>query len=374
MLINNDILEFPMPVTNSLMAERIRRGHAVAASKPQAVKLESDQALSLTHSSDGRTLVSAGFDGVIHLWDMAEAKELAKLTGEMSAIRCVRFSPNGRTLASVSDDGLIRLWEISTRTLKMTSPGLSEAMRKAARFVSLDAVAFAPDGRSLAVAGGAGINPDVPEAIYEVRVIDVQTGKSMWAHMGRGDRSLSLAYSPDGKILACAGGSAVQLWNARTGEPVRTVSPTRGGIFAVAFTLDAKSIIGGGSLGNHSAGQVTLWDVATGTIRQFFASEAGIVQSVAVAPDGKTIASGGDGPWRPFPNENRRVSSVSLRDSTTGKLLWAVDGELGTVRSLAFAPDGKTLSYCDDRVIGVIDVATGKTVRFLVRSNLKPLE
>jgi WD40 repeat protein len=65
---------------------------------------------------------------------------------------------------------------------------------------------------------------------------------------------------------------------------------------------------------------------------------------------------------------------VNLWDSTTGKLLWAVDGELGTVRSLAFAPDGKTLSYCDDRVIGVIDVATGKTVRILVRSTLKPLQ
>jgi WD40 repeat protein len=256
----------------------------------------------------------------------------------------------------------------------MTSPGLSEAMRNAARLVSLDAVAFAPDGQSLAVAGGAGINPDVPEAIYEVRVIDVQTEKSMWAHMGRGDRSLSLAYSPDGKILASAGGSAVQLWNAHTGEPVRTLRPTRGGIFAVAFTTDAKSIIGGGSPGNHSAGQVTVWDVATGTIRQFFESEALIVQSVAVAPDGKTIASGGDGPRRPFPIENRNVSAVSLWDRTKGKLLWAVDGELGTVRSLAFAPEGKTLSYCDDRVIGVIDVATGKTVRFLVRSNLKPLE
>jgi hypothetical protein len=57
----------------------------------------------------------------------------------------------------------------------------------------------------------------------------------------------------------------------------------------------------------------------------------------------------------------------------TGKLLWMVDGELGSVRCLAFAPNGKTLSYLDDRVVGVVDVATGKTVRILARSTLKPL-
>jgi RNA polymerase sigma factor (sigma-70 family) len=373
MLINNDILEFPLPVTKSVIAEQIRRGFPAASLEPQA----SDQPLSLAHSSDGKTLVLSGLDGAIRLWDMVAAKEVAELSGGKSIFRCVCLSPDGKAVASVSDDGLIRLWNVPTRTLKMTLPGLSEAIRKAARLVNLDTVIFAPDGQSLAVAGGAGINPEVPEAIHEVRVLDVPTGQAKWAHMGRGDRSFSLAFAPDSKILASAGGKAITLWNARTGEPVRTLSPTQGGIFTVAFTTDAKSVIGGGNVsghGNHPTGQVTTWDVATGKIRGFFESEAGIVRSIAVAPDGKTVASGGDGPWRFFSNETRRVSAVGLWDSTTGKLLWTVDGELGTVRSLAFAADGKALIFCDDRVVGVIDVATGKIVRILARSTLKPLQ
>ena len=54
------------------------------------------------------------------------------------------------------------------------------------------------------------------------------------------------------------------------------------------------------------------------------------------------------------------VSEVRLWDIATGKLMWTVEGESGVVRGLAFAPDGKTLVYCDDDAVGVIDVETGK--------------
>ena len=44
--------------------------------------MDSDQALSLVYSSDGKTLATAGFDGVVHLWDMIKAKKIADLKGE----------------------------------------------------------------------------------------------------------------------------------------------------------------------------------------------------------------------------------------------------------------------------------------------------
>jgi WD40 repeat protein len=49
-----------------------------------------------------------------------------------------------------------------------------------------------------------------------------------------------------------------------------------------------------------------------------------------------------------------------------------VEGERGVVRSLAFAPDGKTLVYCDDGVVGAIDVLTGKIDRTLTTTTLTP--
>ena len=92
------------------------------------------------------------------------------------AIRSASFSPDGKTLACVGDEGLVRLWDLPTRMLKKTWSGLSDALLKAARSVNLDAVVFAPDGESTRGRRGAGKNPDVPEAIYEVRVFDSTNG------------------------------------------------------------------------------------------------------------------------------------------------------------------------------------------------------
>ena len=101
--------------------------------------VDSDQALSLGYSRDGKTLATAGFDGEVHLWDVIEAKEVARLNGEKSTIRSVSFAPDGKTVACVNDAGFVKLWDTSTGILKQTLPGLSESMRQAAGSIMLDA-------------------------------------------------------------------------------------------------------------------------------------------------------------------------------------------------------------------------------------------
>ena len=96
-------------------------------------------------------------------------------------------------------------------------------MRQAARSIMLDAIAFAPDGHLLAVSGFGPINAEPPDRIYEVRVLDVQAGQPKWSHMGRGEQACSLAFAPDGATLAHGGWKTVTLWNARDGEPIRTL-------------------------------------------------------------------------------------------------------------------------------------------------------
>jgi WD40 repeat protein len=170
-----------------------------------------------------------------------------------------------------------------------------------------------------------------------------------------------------------AGWKTVTLWNAKDGEPIRTLYPTKGTIFALTFTPDGRTLVGGGNIQtpdvNHQAGLVTLWNVATGRITRPLEGHRGGVHAVAISPDGNTVASGGDGPRRPFGGS---PSEVRLWDAANGKLLWIVEGESGVVRGLAFAPDGKTLVYCDDAVVGVIDVQMGKIDRTLTKTTLTP--
>jgi len=371
-LINNRVLEIPIPADNQLMADQTLPGRAVAAPQGRIVMMDSDQALSLDYSHDGKTLATAGFDGVVHLWDAVKGTHLAALKGEKkSTIRSVTFAPDGKTVACVNDAGLVRLWDVPTGTLKQTFFGLSEPMREAARTFMLDSVSFAADGRLVAVSGFGPTNALPPDRIYELRVFDVQAGQPKWSHMGRGEQACSLAFAADGETLVRAGWKTVQLWNAKTGEPIRTLSPTKGTIFAVAFTPDGRTLVGGGVIPtedeNNPAGLVTLWNATTGRIIHTLDVPTGMVHAIAIAPDGKTFASGGE-------RDSRRLSEVRLWDIATGRLLWTVEGEMGIVRGLAFAPDGKTLVYCDDVVVGVIDVRTAKidSTRTLTRTKLTP--
>ena len=90
------------------------------------------------------------------------------------------------------------------------------------------------------------------------------------------------------------------------------------------------------------------------------------MHAVAVSSDGKMVASGGDGYGR-LSAVGGSPSEIKLWNIATGKLVRTIDGERGVVRSLAFAPDGKTLVYCDDSTVAIIDVQTGKIDRTLTR-------
>ena len=375
-LIENNVVNIPIPLNaEQSLADMAGPSPAYRMVRPgyRMVRMDSDQALSLVYSSDGKTLATAGFDGVVHLWDIIKANKIAELKGEKSSIRSVTFAPDGKTVACVNDAGFVRLWDVATGKLNKTFPGLSEAMRQAASTLMLDSIAFAPDGHLLAVSGFGPTEANWTDRFYELSVFDV-AGQRIWSHMGRGEQACSLAFAPDGATLARAGWRTVKLWDSKTGEPVRTLTPTKGTIFAIVFTPDGRTLVGGGNIPtkdvNHQAGLVTLWDLTTGQIIHTLKGHTGGVHAVAVAPDGKMVASGGDSHGRL--SGSGSPSEIRLWDIPTGQLMRTVEGEQGTIRGLAFAPDGKTLVYCDDSAVGVVDVHTGRIERSLTKTNLTP--
>ena len=254
----------------------------------------------------------------------------------------------------------------------------SESIRQTGRYSTSGSLAFAPDGHHLAISAWGS---EEARYSYEVRVFDVRDGRLVWSHMGRGEAAVSLAFAPDGQTLASAGWKAVKLWDAQTGEPLRTLKPDRGGIYDVAFSPDGRLLAGGerftGGGGREPAELVTLWNVKTGEIIHVMEGQTGEVvrvgiASVAISPDGKTVALGGAGHVWNFGHGSKVKSDVRLWEIAIGKPLWAFEGELGSIQSLAFSPDGKTLTYCDDQSVGMIDVHTGKLERILKTFFLMP--
>src|SRR5262245_11787162 len=82
-----------------------------------------DAIYALAFSPDGKTLATAGYDRVIHLWEVPasgerrkEAKQGPRMTlrDHSDAVYGLAFHPDGKLLASVSADRAVKVWEVST--------------------------------------------------------------------------------------------------------------------------------------------------------------------------------------------------------------------------------------------------------------------
>jgi WD40 repeat protein len=160
---------------------------------------------SVAFSPDGTRLASGSFDRSIRFWDVQTGESLAVLEGHEAEVRMVAFAPDGKLLLSTSEDKTARLWD--TETFEQVT-----VMRGHEGWVLCGA--FAPDGRQVVTAGKTSggrcvLLRDVPSGDWgDMRLFPSQTSEIY-----------SVSFSPDGSMLAIAGGfDNFQIWK-RTGSP-----------------------------------------------------------------------------------------------------------------------------------------------------------
>ncbi len=289
-----------------------------------------DAILSVAVSPDGQYIAAGSNSGQVRVW--REEGRVAHLTfrGHNERVVAIAFSPDGRALVTASADGTIRLWDAESGALIWTG----EEQR-----VPVTSLAMSP-GEKLVSGSYNGA----------IHVWDLRTGKHLFRLHTLGGTILTVARSPDGRLLASGGMDAViRLWDAEQGTLLQELPGHSGWVCALAFAPGlAASLLASGSLDQA----VKLWDAETGACVTTLEGHTNLVAELAFSPDGRTLASAS------------HDTTIRLWDSQGWQCRHILQGHTDAVISVAFLPRGeRLLSGSFDRTLRIWDVQSGQNVR-----------
>jgi WD40 repeat protein len=228
--------------------------------------------------------------------------------GHTKQVFAVAFDPKASVLASGSLDGTVILWNPETGK----QIGVPLEGHKV-----VQTLAFSPDGSVLASGGDKS-----------VILWDPQTGQRIGDPIAFDHSTYGLAFSPDGRTLAVGSADTVQLLDVASAKLIGRPFDVRSAVWDMAFAPDGRSLATSGA-----DGTVRRWNVATSEqIGAPLKGDGSIMSEVAYSPDGGTLAAGNvDG-------------SVGVWDPSTGKPIGKTISLRGAVTGLGYSPDGSVLA------------------------------
>ena len=281
-------------------------------------------------SPDDKIIAAANWNGILNLWESASGNLIHSFTHNTCYRADVQFSPDGRQVAATSHDN-VRIWDVVTKKETMFLPGKAND--------GATCLAFHPNGTKLAVGYGYRLRT--------VRIWDLKKGKVLFQLPDHTQSLSSVAFSPDGSLIASATGSwdwqtrspgqsgEVKLWDAATGKELKRLAGHKFAITRVAFSRKGNWL-----LTASTDGTIKTWNIKNGTPIWTFQGHEGWVCGACFTRDGNRIVSSGSDTtvrvWDAWAGEElyllrgHETHVYSVTASSNGK--WFASGDWGTVK------------------------------------------
>ncbi|MRS02221.1 WD40 repeat domain-containing protein, partial [bacterium] len=311
----------------------------------QSLKGHSDAIWSLAFNKKDTILASGSDDTFVRLWDVKSGKPIGEpLQGHTGRVSCLAFMPldnapfSSETLFTASKDEIIR-WDLSS------SPPTSHPLPKFPA-PNINSMAFSPDGRMLAIGGGKG-----------VAFIDPMTGAPLSKSDNYGNPIWAVSFDPDGKTVVSGDAyGVVNLWNSKTGK--------RFGLPMEGHHLDVKQITQSldGSFMAFSSGdnkvEVIRLDSSTEQIKPVELQNDEKLMAMIFHPDqdaGKKLITASN-------YNNGRITEWDL--SSEPRIPKQITDGTGYIYSLAISQDGRFLAGGGNGIINIWDLSTNPPQQF----------
>jgi WD40 repeat protein/uncharacterized caspase-like protein len=254
----------------------------------------------------------------VKIWDVGSGHEVQTLT-LASAPNEVGFSADGKALITVAGQGEVVMWDVASgnrvRNFAATAPQNP-----------LGNMGSLPNFPNRGTRGSMPTMPTMPNVADMNAMITNALGAMTSGTMGK--NVTSIAFSPDGRVLATGGVESKS--NFDIGTMMNTAQKGSKG----KKTNDAQDLLK--DIKIETIGQVLLWDTATGQQIGAIKGHGKGVTKVVFSRDGKLLASSGSD------------NTIKIWDVATKQELRTLTGHTANIESMDFSPDGRLLASASD--------------------------
>jgi WD40 repeat protein/tRNA A-37 threonylcarbamoyl transferase component Bud32 len=277
-----------------------------AASAPSTFTLSGHDhwIMGVAFSPDRQHFATASKDQTVKIWDAVSGQELHTLRGSALKATAVMFSSDGQQVAC-GKEKTVEIWDVKAGTLVTTIPQPDLVW----------SLAWSPNGKTIACACEDGT----------VRLMSADGSQPPLILKGHSSRVTGVAFNRAGtRLVSCSSDKTLIVWDAQAGRKIKELPGHEDEVNGVAFATDGRVASGGRD------GTVRVWDPEKGEVLATF-RHGDEVNTVAFSPDGRWIASGGAD----------KTIKLWLADSKLDPLV--LSGHPDGVWCLDFSPDGRRI-------------------------------